>query len=80
VLILFSRDFLRAMAVGAALAAPAVYLFARGWLRDFAYRIVLGPWLFAAGFVLMAVLLLAAGGWHTVRAVNADPAVVLRSE
>jgi putative ABC transport system permease protein len=80
VLILFSRDFLRAVTAGAALAAPAVYLGARGWLRDFASRITLGPWYFAAGFLLMAGLLLAAVGWHTVRACNADPAVVLRSE
>ncbi len=80
VLILFSRDFLRAMAAGAALAAPAVYLGARGWLRAFAYRVVLGPWFFAAGFALMAAVLLAAVGWHTVRAAGADPAVVLRSE
>jgi putative ABC transport system permease protein len=80
VLILFSRDFLRAMTVGAALAAPAVYLAARGWLRGFAYRIVLGPWFLAAGFVLVAAVLLAAVGWHTIRAANTDPAVVLRSE
>jgi putative ABC transport system permease protein len=80
VLILFSRDFLRAMSVGAALAAPAVYLGARGWLRDFASRITLGPCYFAAGFALMAAVLLAAVGWHTVRAAGADPAVVLRSE
>lgn len=80
VLFLFSRDFLRAMAAGAALAAPAVYLVARGWLRGFAYRIALGPWYLAAGSVLMAAVLLAAVGWHTVRAAGADPAVVLRNE
>jgi putative ABC transport system permease protein len=80
VLFLFSRDFLRAMTVGAALAAPAVYLGARGWLGSFAYRIALGPWYFVAGFVVMAAVLLAAVGWHTVRAAGADPAVVLRSE
>lgn len=79
-LALFSRDFLRASAVGTALAAPAVFLFARRWLAGFANRIVLGPWFFAAGFALMAGLLLAAVGWHTVRAANADPAVILRSE
>ncbi len=80
VLALFSRDFLRALAVGSALAAPGVFVFARGWLAGFAYRIVLGPWFFAAGLALVASLLLAAVGWHTVRAANADPAVVLRSE
>jgi len=68
------------MAAGAALAAPAVYLVARGWLGGFAYRIALGPWYLAAGSVLMAAVLLAAVGWHTVRAAAADPAVVLRSE
>lgn len=80
VLILFSRDFLRPMAVGTALAAPAVTLAARGWLRVFAYRIVLGPWFLAAGSVLMAAVLLAAVGWHTLRAAKSDPAVVLRTE
>jgi len=79
-LALFSRDFLLASAVGTALAAPAVFLIARRWLAGFANRIVLGPWFFAAGFALMAGLLLAAVGWHTVRAANADPAAVLRSE
>ena len=80
VLALFSGGFLRVMTVGGALAAPAVYLGARAWLQGFAYRITLGPWYFAAGFVLMAAVLLAAVGWHTARAANTDPAVVLRSE
>jgi putative ABC transport system permease protein len=80
VLALFSGGFLRVMTVGGALAAPAVYLGARAWLQGFAYRITLGPWYFAAGFVLMAAVLLAAVGWHTIRAANTDPAAVLRSE
>jgi putative ABC transport system permease protein len=80
VLALVSRDFLRTLVVGASLAAPGVYAFARGWLAGFAYRIVLGPWFFAAGLGLVSALLLAAVGWHTLRAANADPAVVLRSE
>jgi putative ABC transport system permease protein len=80
VLALVSRDFLRTLVVGASLAAPGVYAFARGWLVGFAYRIVLGPWFFAAGLGLVSTVLLAAVGWHTLRAANADPAVVLRSE
>ena len=80
VLGLFARDFLKAMAAGAVLAAPAIHLFTRRWLADFAYRITPGPGHFAAGFALMAAILLAAVGWHTVRACGADPAAVLRSE
>ena len=80
VLSLFSLNFLRTMTVGAALAAPAVTLFARKWLGGFAYRIALGPWFFAGGLALMAALVLAAVSWHTARAANADPAVVLRTE
>ena len=80
VLALFSLNFLRAMAVGAAIAAPAVYLFARKWLAGFAYRIALGPWFFVGGLAMMAALVLAAVAWHTARAANSDPAVVLRME
>jgi len=80
VLALFSREFLLALAAGAALAAPAVFFFARRWLAGFAYKIVLGPGFFAAGPAMMAALVLIAVGWHTVRAAKADPAVVLKAE
>jgi putative ABC transport system permease protein len=80
ILTLFSLDFLALMTLAAVAASPLVYVFMKGWLNQFAYRIVLGPWFFVAAFALMGGLLLAAVGWHSLRAAWANPADNLRTE
>ncbi len=77
---LFSRSFLLLLAGAAAAAIPLDILVLRKWLGEFAYQVVLGPWYFAGGVLLVAGLLVAAVGWNTLKAAAANPADNLRSE
>lgn len=76
----FSRGFLILLALSAAVSAVPSFLFLRGWLDRFAYRVSLGPWYFAAGFLSMAALLFLSVGVNVIRAAEANPAENLRSD
>jgi len=80
ILALFSRDFLRLLAWAAVLSFPVVVWRMSKWLDAFAFRISAGPWFFAAGLALMALLLLGAVGWPLLRTARADPSRHLRNE
>jgi putative ABC transport system permease protein len=77
---LLSRDFATLVAIAIALAVPVAYVGLHQWLTTFAYRIDLGPALFAgAGGVALIVAVLTVGV-QALRAARTDPAQVLRSE
>jgi putative ABC transport system permease protein len=77
---LLSRDFLLLVALAFVLGAPAAHWFMSRWLEDYAYRIELGPGLFAAAGLLAAGVALLAVGYHAYRAASGDPVAALRSE
>ncbi len=76
----FSRGFLVLLALSAAVSALPSFLFLRGWLDRFAYRVSLGPWFFFAGFLSMAALLFLSVGVNIFRAAEANPAENLKSD
>ncbi|MEM8556387.1 MAG: FtsX-like permease family protein [Bacteroidota bacterium] len=76
----FTREFVVLVLLGFAVASPLAFLMLRAWLADFAYRIDLGPGLFALGLGASLALALATVGVRTYRAASADPARVLRAE
>jgi hypothetical protein len=62
------------------LAWPIGYLAMQSWLRNFAYRAGLSPWIFVlAGVASLAIAGLTVGA-RTVRAAAADPVDALRYE
>jgi putative ABC transport system permease protein len=77
---LSTRDFLKWVAVAHVLGFPAAALIMSRWLRQFAYRVSLGPSVFglAAGLTLLVALI--AIGYQAVRAALTDPAESLRYE
>jgi putative ABC transport system permease protein len=77
---LLSRDFLKLVGIALVLAAPVAYWGMNRWLSDFAYRIDIQWWIFAAaGIAAAAVAFLTVAG-QTVRAAVANPVESLRSE
>jgi putative ABC transport system permease protein len=77
---LVSREFVVMVAIGFLLATPPAWLIMERWLEGFAYRITLGPGLFAAaGLLALAVALLTVSG-QALRAATADPVESLRYE
>lgn len=67
------------LAVGMA-AWPLSWYFIDRWLQGFAYRMELGPGLFALGAVLALAIASMTVGFQAVRAASANPVDALRYE
>ena len=80
ILALLSRDFLRLVGVAFVIAVPTAYLVMSRWLDGFAYRIDLGPGVFAAAGASTLVVALATVSWKALRAATTDPVKALRYE
>jgi putative ABC transport system permease protein len=77
---LLAKDFLKLVVVAIVIASPVAYYFMQKWLSDFAYRIEMQWWMFAAaGAVAVAVAVLTVG-FQSMKAALADPVKSLRSE
>ncbi|MCU0426651.1 MAG: ABC transporter permease [Candidatus Kapabacteria bacterium] len=77
---LLSRDFLRLVLAGIVIAVPVAYYGANVWLRDFAYKIRLEWWLFAASGIVAIVLAFLTVVLQSWRAARTNPVEALRSE
>ncbi|MFQ5568696.1 MAG: ABC transporter permease [Rhodothermales bacterium] len=77
---LLSREFLVLVLVSAVIAVPLTYFPMVGWLRDFAYRIEVGPLLFVGVILLAFIIALLTIGYQSVKAAMADPVESLRYE
>ena len=75
-----SGEFAKWILLANGLAGPVVFLIMTRWLEQFATRITIGPWIFAATVFLTLGLALLTVGFQTVRAARANPAEALRSE
>ena len=78
--VLLSRDFVRLVLAGAALATPVAWWATSRWLDGFADRVALGPLPFLAAAALAVGIAVATVSVHTLRAATADPVRALRSE
>ncbi|MDX1910547.1 MAG: ABC transporter permease [Saprospiraceae bacterium] len=77
---LLSRDFLKLVLISFLLAAPIAYYLMDKWLSDYAYRIHMEWWMFAAtglGGVVIAFLTVS---FQSIRAALTNPVKSLRSE
>src|SRR5204862_5657132 len=59
IVVLISKEFITLISIAFVIAVPVGYYFVNKWLQDFAYRINIGWWMFAAAgiFVLVIALL-----------------------
>lgn len=80
VVFLLVKDFVRLVVVATVIAWPIAYFVARDWLDRFVYRIDLRFDLFLMGGLLALVIALMTVIYQTLKAAQANPADVLRSE
>jgi putative ABC transport system permease protein len=78
-LLLLSEDYLKSVSIGFLLAAPIGYVIMSGWLEGFAYQVRLGPSIFLAVAVVLALLTLATAGMHAVRTAHINVSADLRT-
>jgi len=80
IVVLLSRDFLQWVALANVIAVPVALLAMSNWLRSFAYRTPISPWIFAAAAALAIGVAMLTISLHCVRAAASNPARSLRYE
>ncbi len=77
---LLSRDFLMLVLIALAIASPVAYWLMNKWLSDFAYRIDIQWWMFAAAGGAAVSIAFLTVGFQSVKAALANPVISLRAE
>lgn len=77
---LLSIDFVKLVLVSIVIASPIAWWAMNKWLADFAYRIDIQWWFFAAAGVAAVLIALATVSWQAIRAAGANPVESLRTE
>jgi len=80
IVMMFSKEFVKLIFIGFALAAPVAWFLMNEWLTEFAYRIDLGVWIFLAGIGITLGIALLTVGYRSLRAATANPVKSLRYE
>jgi putative ABC transport system permease protein len=77
---LLAKDFLQLVLIAIVIASPLAYYFMQRWLADFAYRIDMQWWMFAAAGAAAVAIAFLTVGFQSVKAALANPVKSLRSE
>jgi putative ABC transport system permease protein len=77
---LFSKDFLKLVVLSIVIASPIAWWAMNKWLQDFAYRITIPWWAFAAAGSIAIITSVLTVSYHAVRAALTNPVESLRSE
>jgi len=77
---MLSKDFVILVLIAFLIATPIAWWFMKQWLQDFAYRIDLSWWIFAAtGFISLVVALITLS-FQAIKAALSNPVKSLRTE
>jgi ABC-type antimicrobial peptide transport system permease subunit len=77
---LFSKEFVILITIAFAIATPIAWYYMNQWLQDYAYRIRISWWLFAAGGLAAIIIALATISFQAIKAAIANPVKSLRTE
>ncbi|MFK7935359.1 MAG: ABC transporter permease, partial [Saprospiraceae bacterium] len=77
---LLSSDFIKLVVVALLIAVPISYYFMNNWLADFAYRIDLSGWTFAAAGVLTLFVALLTVGAQALQAALINPVDAIQND
>jgi len=80
IVFLFSKEFIILIAIAFTIATPIAWYYMHQWLQDYAYRINISWWLFAAAGLVAIIIALATISFQAIKAAIANPVRSLRSE
>lgn len=80
IIALLSRDFLKLVIIGIVIASPIAWWTMDKWLAEFAYKIDIAWWVFAAAGLLAILIALLTVSFQSVKAALMNPVKSLRSE
>jgi putative ABC transport system permease protein len=77
---MLSTDFVKLVFMAFLIATPIAWWFMNQWLQDFAFRIDLSWWIFAATGLISLVVALITLSFQAIRAALSNPVKCLRTE
>ncbi|MET0637976.1 MAG: ABC transporter permease [Chitinophagaceae bacterium] len=77
---LLSKDYVRLVLIGFAIASPVAWMVMNRWLQDFAYRVTISWWVFALSAVFALLVAIVTVSSQAIRAANANPVKSLKAE
>tara|TARA_R110002050_G_scaffold79902_1_gene170881 strand:+ start:205 stop:2577 length:2373 start_codon:yes stop_codon:yes gene_type:complete len=77
---LISKDFAYLIAVGFFIASPIAWYFTTEWIKNYSYRIEIGPSAFILGGIISISISLLMVGYQSVKAALANPVESLKNE
>jgi putative ABC transport system permease protein len=77
---LIGKDFLKLVFIATVISTPIAYWAMNKWLQDFAYRIQISGWTFAAAAVISLFIALLAISFQAIKGAIANPVKSLRTE
>ncbi len=77
---MLSKEFMLLVFIAATIAFPLAWFGMHNWLKDFAYRINIGLWVFAVAGILAFTIAITTVSFQAIRAALANPVKSLRSE
>ena len=77
---LFSKEFIMLIAIAFAIATPIAWYFMHNWQQNYAYRVDISWWLFAAGGFGAIIIALATISYQAIKVAFANPVNTLRSQ
>jgi putative ABC transport system permease protein len=80
VIVLFTADFIKLILIANAIAIPLVYFGITWWLDNYAYKIPLAWWLFAAPVVVILGIALVTVSLQTIKVARRNPVESLKYE
>ncbi len=79
-MLLLSKEFIKTVLISILIGLPITFFLVRNWLANYAARIELSWWLFAAPALLILMLVLVSIGSKTIKTALMNPVKSLRSE
>ncbi len=74
------KDFLKPVLIAAIIAFPIAWVAMNKWLQDFAYRVNISWWIFAAAGIVALLIAILAVSFQAIKAAIANPVKSLRTE
>ena len=80
IILMFSKEYIKLIAIGFVIAAPLGYLAMNAFLEQFAYKIELGPEVFLLGLAITLIIAMITVGYRSLKAAIVNPVKSLRYE
>lgn len=77
---MLSKDFVKLVGIAALIALPVSWWAMNNWLKNFAFRIDIGWWVFALAALLAVLIAIVTVSYQALRAATANPVKSLRAE